>query len=128
MVSRPDISFVLSTLSQFADNPGETHWRTLQWVITYLFPTWDHWLVMGGSSNGFEGFTDSDWGSQAHRHSISGYIFRVGSGAVTWSSKKQSLIALSSTEAEYIAQTHATREAIWLRAYWSEITGAKLTA
>src|ERR1700683_431275 len=82
---------------------------------------------MGGPPNGFEGFTDSDWASQPHQHSVSGYIFQVGAGAVTWSSK-QSLIALSSTEAEYIAQTHAMKEAIWLRSYWSAITSAKLTS
>ena len=127
-VSRPDISFVLSTLSQFAENPGEVHWRALQCVIVYLKTTRNLWLIMGGDPKGADAFTDSDWASQAHRHSISGYLFRVGSGTVTWSSKKQSIIALSSTEAEYIAQTSAAKEALWLRSYWKEITDTKSLA
>jgi hypothetical protein len=83
---------------------------------------------MGGPPNRFKGFTDSDWASQPHHHLVSRYIFRVGAGTVTWSSKKQSLIALSSTEAEYITQTHTMKEAIWLHSYWSAITSAKLTS
>jgi hypothetical protein len=122
-ISCPDISFVLSTLSQFSDNPGEVHWRVLQCVIVYLLTMCNFWLVMGGNPDGFHGFTDSDWASQPHHHSISAYVFHVGTGAITWSSKKQSIIALSSTEAKYIAQTHAVKEAIWLRMYWREVTG-----
>jgi hypothetical protein len=126
MISCPDISFILSTLSQFADNSGEIHWRALQRVIVYLKTTRDFWLVMGGKPDGFHGYTDSDWASQLHRHSISAYVFHIGTGAVTWSSKKQSLIALSSMEAEYIAQTHAAKEAIWFHVYWRAITTDRL--
>jgi hypothetical protein len=70
---------------------------------------------MGGNPDRLNRFTDLDWMSQPHRYSISGYVFRVGSGAITWSSKKQSIITLSSTEAEYIAQIHTAEEATWLR-------------
>jgi hypothetical protein len=101
-ISQPDVSFMLSILSQFADNPAEVHWQALQHVIIHLKTTRNFWLVKGGEPDGLNGSTDSDWASQPHRHSISGYVFRMGSGTVTWSSKKQSLIALSSTEAEYI--------------------------
>jgi len=66
---------------------------------------------------------DADWASQKHWHSISGYSFHFGQGAITWSSKKQHIVALSSTEAEYIAQMHATKEALWLRSFISEIRG-----
>ena len=62
-----------------------------------------------------------DWAGQPHRHSISGYSFHIGQGAVTWSSKKQYIIALSSTKSEYIALAHASKEGIWLRAFLSEI-------
>jgi len=61
-----------------------------------------------------EGYCDADWASQKHRHSISGYAFYLGQGVILWSSKKQHIIALSSTEAEYIAETHATKEVLWL--------------
>jgi len=72
-----------------------------------------------------EGYCDADWASQLHRHSISGFSFHFGGGAVSWSSKKQNVIALLSTEAEYIAQTHAAKEAVWLRNFISEIWGER---
>jgi hypothetical protein len=74
-----------------------------------------------------EGYTDADWGSQQDRHSILGYVFRFHGKAVSWSSKWQSLIALSSTEAEYITATHVTKEAIWLRQLLSDITSPLAT-
>ena len=61
-----------------------------------------------------EGYCDSDWASQKHQHSVSRYLFYFGMGVVSWSSKKQNMIALSSTEAKYIAQTHAAKKAMWL--------------
>ena len=70
-----------------------------------------------------EGFCDADWASNKHWHSISGYSFHFGCGAISWSSKKQYIIALSSTEAEYIAQTHAAKEALWLRSFVNEVNG-----
>jgi hypothetical protein len=82
------------------------------------------WLTFGGGKDAVvEGFCDADWASQKHRHSISGFSFHYGVGAVSWSSKKQSLVSLSSTEAEYVAQTHAAKEGIWLRNFVSEIRG-----
>ena len=74
-VSQPDISFVLSTLSQFAENPGEVHWHALQRIIVYLKTTQNLRLIMGGNPNGADAFTDLDWASQAHHHSISGFLF-----------------------------------------------------
>jgi hypothetical protein len=84
------------------------------------------WLVMGGKPDGFHGYTDSDWASQVHHHLISAYVFRIGTGAITWSSKKQSLVALSCMKVEYIAQTHAAKEAIWFHMYWCAITTDRL--
>lgn len=79
--------------------------------------TKEMWLTFGGANSQEEihGHCDADWASQPDRHSISGYVFSMGSGAVTWSSKHQPVIALSSTEAEYVAQTHAAQEAVWLK-------------
>ena len=61
------------------------------------------------------GYVDADGASQEHRRVISSFVFLVDGGAVTWSSKKQELVTLSTTEAEYVAATHAAKEAIWIR-------------
>jgi len=124
VVSRPDIAFAVGILSQFIQNPGPAHWQALKRVIVYLGATKTLWLTFGGRSKTLvQGFCDADWAGQKHRHSISGYSYHFGHGAVSWSSKKQLIIALSSTEAEYIAQTHAAKEGIWLRAFVEEIRG-----
>ena len=83
----------------------------------------DLWLMMfsGHGNMVLEGFCDADWAGQAHRHSISRYSFHIGTRAVTWSSKKQYIIALSSTEAEYIAKTHTVKEAMYLCMFVQEI-------
>src|SRR3984957_5236168 len=119
VVSRPDAAFAVSTLSQFIQNPGQAHWEGLKRVISYLGSTKGHWLTFGGCGKTLvEGFCDADWAGQKHRHSISGYSFLLGNGAVMWSSKKQYIVALSSTEAEYIAQTYAAKEALVLADFY----------
>lgn len=121
MVTRPDALCAVGILAQFVQNPGMVHWNALMRVIAYLNTTKDYWLTFGQGANQLEGYSDADWASQTHRHSISGYTFRMGDGAVTWSSKKQAIVALSSTEAEYVAQTHAAKELIWLRTIIGEL-------
>ena len=69
------------------------------------------------------GYLDADGMSQEDRHAISGYVFMLNGGAVSWSLKRQDTISLSTTEAEYIALTHAAKEAIWLRNLISELFG-----
>ncbi|THH15817.1 hypothetical protein EW146_g4714 [Bondarzewia mesenterica] len=83
--------------------------------------TREYWLVFRGTKAGLEGYTDSDWALQEHRHSISGYVFLYNGGAISWSLKKQPIITLSSTEAEYVAATHAVKEAIWLQSFLCDI-------
>ena len=122
VVSRPDIAFAVGILSQFIQNPGPVHWEAVKRVIVYLGTTKNLWLTFGGKSeNLVEGYCDADWASQKHRHSISGYSFHFGQGAISWSSKKQNIIALLSTKAEYIAQTHAAKEAMWMKKFLDEI-------
>ena len=71
---------------------------------------------------------DADGASQDHRRAISGYVFMVDGGAVSWSSKKQELVTLSTTEAEYMAATHAVKEALWLRRLISDLFPDSLSA
>ena len=72
-----------------------------------------------------EGFCDADWASQKHRHSISRFLFHFGIRLISWSSKKQGVVLLSSTEVEYVTQTHAAKEGIWLRSFMKEIQGGE---
>jgi hypothetical protein len=124
VVSRPDTVFTVGVLSQFIQNPGPQHWEGVKRLIRYLGSTKEMWLTFGGSTQVLlEGYCDADWGSQPHRHSISGFSFHYGQGAISWSSKKQNIIALLSTEAEYIAETHAAKEAIWLQTFINEVVG-----
>ena len=122
VVSRPDAAFAVSTLSQFIQNPGPAHWGALKRMIIFLGSMKDLWLTFGGQSKlAAEGFCDADWGGQKHRHSISSYSFHMGAGAISWSSKKQHVVALSSNEAEYIMQTHAAKEVLLLRSFLQEL-------
>ena len=122
MITRPDCAFAVGILSQFIQNPGNVHWEALKRVMVYLGSTKDLWLTFGGRSRKLvEGFCDSDYANQRDRHSIAGFAYHFGQGAITWSSKKQQIIAMSTVEAEYIAQAHAAKEALWLRMFVSEI-------
>jgi hypothetical protein len=90
-------------------------------IFAYLNFTKNWWLVLGGQPNKVVGYTDADGMSNEDRHAISGYAFLIDGGAVSWSSKRQELVTLSTTEAEYVAATHAAKEAIWLRAFISQV-------
>ena len=101
-------------LAQFIQNPGPAHLKALKHGISYLYTTCDLWLTFGGKDAELIGYTNADWASQPDCHSVLGYTFIFGASAVTWSSKKQPIVALSSTESEYIAQTHSVKELVWL--------------
>ena len=123
MGTRPDLTFAVQHLSQFASNPSSAHWTAVKRAFCYVKGTYKLSLTLGntGSTPSLEGFTDADWGSDINdRKSISGFLFQF-LGPISWSSKKQATTALSSMEAEYMALTHATREAIWLRSCLSKL-------
>eukprot|EP00253_Pinus_taeda_P024292 PITA_24292 len=86
--TRPNIAHAVGVLSRFMSKPGKEHWTTVKRVFRL--------------------------GSRYQRRSTSGYVFNLFGGAVSWMSKKQSVVALSTTEAEYMAATHASKEAVWL--------------
>lgn len=111
----PDISFVVSTLSQFLENPGEVHWEVAKQVFRYLVGMKGHMLTYGGEKQGLTGYPDADGASQDHRQAISGHIFFIDGGAVSWISHKQELVTHLTAEAELIAATHAAQEGIWLQ-------------
>jgi hypothetical protein len=94
----------------------------VKYVFCYLKGTRTLGITYGGGTTEIVGFSDTDWGAGVDdRHSVSGYLFQINRGPVSWSSKKQHIFALSSIEAEYIALTHASKEAVWLRSLLGEI-------
>jgi|SRR6266702_716370 len=109
-----DITFTVSALSQFLSNLGVTHWEAVKQVFCYLTGTKTFELTYGSERHGLEGFTDADGVMQEHCRAISGYVFLIDSGAISWSLRKQELVTLSTAEAEYVAAMHAAKEAIWL--------------
>lgn len=115
--TRPDIQFAVNRLSQFLRRPTDLHWRAAIHVLRYLNTTKSLRLKLGSDKgNSLHGFSDSDWASTTEdRRSTTGWIFRYGGGAVSWKSRRQPTVALSSTEGEYMAISDATREALWLK-------------
>jgi len=120
--TRPDIAFAVSNLSQYLDAPRTTHLLAVTRVFRYLSGTKELKLVLGGLNSTIIGYSDADWASQIHRHSISGFAFFIGSGVVSWSSKKQPIITLSSTESEYVALTHSSKDIIWIHKLLTEFS------
>eukprot|EP00253_Pinus_taeda_P031116 PITA_31116 len=119
--TRPDIAHAVGVLSRFMSKPGKEHWTTVKQVFRYLRGTSDYGLCYQGRP-GFDkvldihGFVDADWaGDLDQRRSTSGYVFNLFGGVVGWMSKKQFVVALSTTEAEYMAATHASKEVVWLQ-------------
>ena len=98
VATRPDIAFAVSALSQFLSNPGKAHWEAVKWVFHYLSGTKTLNLTYSGKQHSLEGFTDADGATQEHRHTMSGYAFLIDGGAVSWSSRKQELVTLSTAE------------------------------
>nr|GFD05526.1 retrovirus-related Pol polyprotein from transposon TNT 1-94 [Tanacetum cinerariifolium] len=112
--TRPDISHVVGMVSRYMHNPGKEHWQAVKWILRYIHNTVDVGLVFKhGSSQWVEGYRDSDYvGDLNKRRSRTGYVFTLAKAPVSWKSTLQSTIALSTTEAEYMAMTETVKEAI----------------
>ncbi|MCO5558643.1 hypothetical protein L7F22_012229 [Adiantum nelumboides] len=115
-ISRPDLSYTVGLESQFMQLPRKTHLDVVRRTLRYVSATLDYALFYEDSTElQLSGFTDADWaGSVCDRQSTSGFMFSLGTAAITWSSKKQPTVALSSTEAEYRGVAVAACEVAWL--------------
>ena len=125
--TRPDISFAVQTVSRFSTKPGLIHWDAVKRIFRYLKGTKDLWLSFGQSKIDLAGYADADGSMAEDRHAVSGYAFIVHGGAVSWSAKRQDIISLSTTESEYVAVTHAAKEALWLRSLIQQLFGTTLS-
>ena len=127
--TRPDLCFVVNKLSQYMSKPTVTHLTMAKHVLRYLKGTIDHCLTFRKSDKlGLVGFCDADWGSTADRLSITGYGFRLSSNGpfLSWKSKKQQTVALSTCEAEYMSLSAAVQEAKFLLKLLKSMIGSDL--
>jgi hypothetical protein len=112
--TRPDISFAVSKLSQYNQEPKDIHWKLLNHLFKYVKGTMDLGIQYSGKHE-LDGYSDSDYAMDpVERKSTGGYIFLVNHGPVSWSSKKMVTIATSTMEAEYMAMSIAAKQAIWI--------------
>lgn len=123
IVSRPDVAFAVSNVSKFLSRHGRSHWNAVKRILSYLVGTPNlgiHFRKKGNTD--LIGFSDADFANDLEtRRSTSGYIFLLAGGPVTWSSQRQKLVTLSTTESEYVAAATAVKEAIWLRKLLNDI-------
>ncbi|XP_057543800.1 secreted RxLR effector protein 161-like [Amaranthus tricolor] len=121
--TRPDVAFALSMCSRYQSNPGDAHWIATKNILKYLRRTKDNFLVYGGANELFvTGYTDASFQTDKDDfRSQSGFIFCLNGGAVSWKSSKQSSVADSTTEAEYIAAAEAVKETVWIKKFISEL-------
>jgi hypothetical protein len=115
--TRADIAFAVNHLAGFLDCYGFEHWRAAIRILRYLKGTRTLALILGGLADVFlTGHSDTDFANDSDkRKSVMGYTFSLGSGVISWASRKQKVVTLSSTEAEYIGASKAAKESCWLR-------------
>jgi hypothetical protein len=120
---RPDLLFSVSSLAQFQANPGIEHWNMLMHVIGYIKNTLGYRLTYSCKNDlSPHAFVDADYGGCRDTHHLtSGYIFLMAGGPVTWSSKRQTTVALSTVKAEYIAMSHCAQQMAWMHSWLSEV-------
>jgi hypothetical protein len=123
LATRPNITFAVATVARFAANPGPVHWEAVKRIFRYLSGTRELWLTYGKMKRTLEGFADADGSMAEDRHAISGYAFLIDGGTVSWSSKHQEIISLSTTKSEYVTAMHGGKEAVWLCSLLSQVFG-----
>jgi hypothetical protein len=121
--TRPDIAYAVTKLAQFAANPSKEHLDKARYIVRYLAGTSNYALVFNGASNkGLIAYTDSDYAADPiKRRSTTGFLFKLANGIISWQSRAQKTIALSATEAEYMALSDCSRQAVWIQNILSEL-------
>ena len=116
IATRPDLSAAVGALSQFMNKPGAEHMKGVKRILRYVKGTLNYGLRFHCSYERefrLYGFSDADWaGDISTRKSTSGYVFRLGNATISWKSKRQSVVELSTTEAEYVALYAASQEVV----------------
>ena len=128
--TRPDLATSVGLLSKYMQDPGPAHWAAVKRVFRYLQQTKEFCLQYSGMEDtAIQGYCDADWGGDIDsRRSTTGFVFKVGGGAVSWNSKQQQSVALSTLEAEDMEAAAATKEAVWMRRLFSELGKPQLNS
>ncbi|KAD6454983.1 hypothetical protein E3N88_09689 [Mikania micrantha] len=122
--TRPDLAYAVSRLSRYISNPSSEHWKGMTRLLRYLRYTRNYRLHYGRDPAVIEGYSDANWISDMKdSKSTSGYVFTLGGAAIAWKSSKQTLIARSTMESEFIALDKAGEEAEWLRQFVEDVPG-----
>jgi hypothetical protein len=123
LATRPDLSFAVSLLSRFQANPGIEHWKSLLHVLRYIKNTIDYGLTYSRDADLTPlAYVDADYGGcRDTRRSTSGYVFTMAGGAVSWSSKRQGTVALSTVEDEYIVMSRCAQQMVWMHTWLDEV-------
>jgi len=121
--TRPDITYQVILMSQFCANPNEEHVQKALYIIRYVNTTLSTKIVYNGNNKeGFLAFADADWAAdKITRRSVSGYIITLAGGTISWVSRKQKGVSLSSTEAEYKSMSDASRQIVWIEGLMNEL-------
>ena len=121
--TRPDIAHIVGVVRRFLENPNKEHWEAVKWIFKYLRGTSKLCLSFGKGKSVLEGYIDANMASDLDgRKSTSGYLFTFVGGAISWQSKLQKCVALSTMEVEYIATTESGKTIVWKK-YFFQRTG-----
>jgi hypothetical protein len=119
---RPYISHAVGVVSRCMKNPCKEHWKVVKCILRYLRGTTTHALCFGGPDIILHGYVDSYMACDKYsRRSTTGYVFIVGGKIISWISKLQKVVALSTMEAKYVVATEASKEIIWLYIFIKEL-------
>lgn len=127
--TRPDITFAVGNVSRYLEKPSAAHVNAVRRILKYIKGTSDMGIRFKGDDDlEFSGYSDADYaGDVETRRSTSGYVFMLGNGVISWGSERQKSVALSTTESEYMAASHAIKELIWLKRLLAELSPIEMT-
>ena len=119
---RPDISYSVAQVSQFLSRPGRKQWEAVKRIFRYLKYTQDEGIVLGTNDEQLTAYADSDWaGNTDNRRSTTGFAIQLFGGTISWTSRLQKVVSLSSTEAEYYAIGDCVKQITWIRSLLNEL-------
>jgi hypothetical protein len=120
--TRPDIAHAVGVVRRYMNNLGKEHWEVVKWILRYLRGTTTHALCFGGSDTFYRDMLIQIWQViKIARRSTTGYVFTIGGTTISWISKLQKVVSLSTIEAEYVASIEASKEMIWLHRFMEEL-------